>query len=543
VTSTRTRTAARGALAGLVAAALLLGTASALAALVGRGSDPFLAVGDAVVRLSPQALTSFAISTFGTYDKLVLFVGIGVVVTLAAAASGVVATRRLALGVVLPLLLVVAALVAVLTSPGTTALALLPTVVGTLVAGAAFLWLVRLAGSSRATSPGPVPVPDADVAQQQGRGTQAGGGATAAPTDHGTGAPASRRLFLGVAGAGALTAAGLAAVGRVLDGTLRDATASRDRLALPAAGNTLPDVPAGAELVDGAPFRTPNADFYRVDTALTVPQIPAEGWTVRVHGLVDRPLELDWNALTTRFEVMDREITLVCVSNPVGGELAGNAVWRGIRLSDVLAEAGVDPAADMVLSTSVDGWTASTPLAALVDAEDPLLAFAMNGEPLPFDHGFPVRMVVPGLYGYVSATKWVTDLKVTTFAEDEAYWTPRGYAAEAPVKVASRIELPASFARLATGPVVVAGTAWHPGVGIDAVEVRVDDGDWQPAELGEVPGPTTWRQWRYEWAAEPGQHTLRVRATDAEGEVQTDERAEIAPDGSSGWHSVVVTVT
>ncbi|WP_380166732.1 molybdopterin-dependent oxidoreductase [Jannaschia sp. R86511] len=527
MTTTSHHTRTRGALAGLVAAALLLGTATAAAAVVGRGSDPFLAVGDTVVRLSPPVLTSFAIETFGSYDKLVLFVGIGVVLALVAAGSGVLATRRLALGLVAPVGLVLAAGAAVLAAPATTVTDLLPLLVGTAVGATAFVLLVRLAAGRRRGAP--VRADDAD-------GTTAADGTGARP-------PASRRLFLGLVGAGAAASAGLVAAGQVLGRTLRDATASRDGLALPPASNSLDDVPTGAELVEGAPFRTPNADFYRVDTALTVPQESAEDWVVRVHGLVDRPLELDWAALTTRFEVVDREITLVCVSNPVGGELAGNAVWRGIRLADVLAEAGVDPRADMVLSTSVDGWTASTPLEALVDTDDPLLAFAMNGEPLPFEHGFPVRMVVPGLYGYVSATKWVTDLKVTTFAEDEAYWTPRGYAAEAPVKIASRIELPASFAQLDAGPVVVAGTAWHPGVGIDTVEVRVDDGDWQPAELGEVPGPTTWRQWRFEWDAEPGQHTLRVRATDAEGEVQTDERAEIAPDGSSGWHSVVVTVT
>ncbi|WP_340294678.1 molybdopterin-dependent oxidoreductase, partial [Aquipuribacter hungaricus] len=334
----------------------------------------------------------------------------------------------------------------------------------------------------------------------------------------------------------------MAALGRVVGTTADDAAASRAGLGLPPAGNTVPAVPAGAEVVEGATFRTANADFYRVDTALTVPREAADTWVVRVHGLVDRELELTWDRLTRTFDVVDREITMVCVSNPVGGTLAGNAVWRGVRLADVLAEAGVDPTADMVLSTSVDGWTASTPLAALVDSDDAMLAFGMNGEPLPFEHGFPVRMVVPGLYGYVSATKWVTDLEVTRFADDEAYWTPRGYAAEAPVKTASRIEVPESFAQLPAGTVVVAGTAWHPGLGVDAVEVRVDGGDWQPAQLGEVPGPTTWRQWRYEWAAEPGQHRLEVRATDADGEVQTEERAEIAPDGSTGWHSVVVTV-
>ena len=488
-----------------------------MSVLVGRGSDPFLAVGDTVVRFSPKELTSFAIETFGSYDKLVLFVGIGVVLALVAAAAGTIATRRLGPGLTIPVLLVLAAGAAVLTSPGATALKLVPLVVGTVVGATAFVVLVRLA---RVGKPA-----DGSPTEQEPRPARA-----------------SRRLFLAAAGATAVGAAALAGVGRVLGGTLRDATASRDGLALPAATNAVPETPTGAQLVEGGPFRTANADFYRVDTALTVPQIPAEGWTVRVHGLVDNTLELDWNGLTSRFEVVDREITMVCVSNPVGGELAGNAVWRGVRLADVLTEAGVDPSADMVLSTSVDGWTASTPLAALLDSDDAMLAFGMNGEPLPFEHGFPVRMVVPGLYGYVSATKWVTDLKVTRFADDEAYWTPRGYAAEAPVKTASRIEVPESFAQLPAGTVVVAGTAWHPGLGIDAVEVRVDGGDWQPADLGEVGGPTTWRQWRWEWAAEPGQHTVEVRATDADGGIQTDERAEIAPDGSTGWHSVVVTV-
>lgn len=535
MTTSATHPAARGALAGLVSAALLLGTATATAALVGRGSDPFLAVGDTVVRLSPPALTSFAISTFGSYDKLVLFVGIGVVLAVVAAVSGAVAVRRLLLGSLVPVVGVLAAGAAVLASPGARPVDLVPLAVGTLVAAPVLVLLVRLTARPRTV------VPTADASTADASTAEVTG-----VTDDGVvpvraGAP--RRLFLLATGSTALVATGLAAAGRALGRTVADAAGSRAGLVLPETTSAVPDVAAGSELVPQAPFRTPNADFYRVDTALTVPQVPAEQWVVRVTGMVERELELDWTALTRDHEVVDREVTLVCVSNPVGGDLAGNAVWRGVRLAEVLAEAGVDPAADMVLSTSVDGWTASTPLAALVDSDDALLAFGMNGEPLPFEHGFPVRMVVPGLYGYVSATKWVTELKVTTFAEDEAYWTPRGYAAEAPVKTASRIEVPESFARVPAGPTVVAGTAWHPGLGVDRVEVRVDGGDWQEAELGEVPGPTTWRQWRYEWAAEPGQHRLEVRATDADGETQTEERAEIAPDGSSGWHSVVVTVT
>ncbi|WP_336921670.1 molybdopterin-dependent oxidoreductase [Aquipuribacter sp. SD81] len=505
----------RGAVAGLGAAALLLGTAHLVAAVVGRGSDPFLAVGDAVVRLSPPALTSAAIETFGSYDKVVLLAGVAVVLVAVAAASGAVAVSRLAVGAAVPVLLVLAALVAVLSAPGAGPLDVLPTVAGTLVAVPVFVLLVRAARAARA------PSDDADVP-----------------------APAvSRRRFVGLAGAVAAVAAGLAGAGTAVASAVRDAVASREGLRLPAAAEPVGEVPAGARLVDTVPFRTPVDELYRVDTALTVPQVRAEDWRLRVHGLVDRPLELDWDSLTRTYEVVEREITLVCVSNPVGGELAGNVVWTGVRLADVLADAGVDPTADMLLSTSVDGWSASTPLEALLGDEDALLAFGIDRRPLPFEHGFPVRMVVPGLYGYVSATKWVVDLEVTRFADDEAYWTPRGYAAEAPVKTASRIDVPASFAQLEAGPVVVAGTAWHPALGIDRVEVRVDGGEWAEAELGDVPSVLTWRQWRWEWDASPGQHRLEVRATDAAGDTQTDERAEVAPDGATGWHSVAVTVT
>ena len=517
------RAAGRGALAGLVSAALLLGTASAVAALVGRGSDPFLAVGDLVVRFSPKQLTRFAIDTFGSYDKLVLFVGhrrrprAG---RRGRGGPGHAPARRRAS--TLPVLLVLAAGAAVLPSPGARAVDLVPLLVGTVVGAAAFV------------GPGPPGPP---------RPPRRPGDAPATAGDA-LPPPASRRLFLAATGGAALAAAGLAGArpGARDDRPRRRRLARRaDPAARPATPSpTCPPAPSWSTAPRSAP-RTPTstASTPRSPSPASRPRTGSSGSTASSTA----SSTLTWDRLTRTFDVVDREITMVCVSNPVGGDLAGNAVWRGVRLADVLAEAGVDPSADMVLSTSVDGWTASTPLASLVDSDDALLAFGMNGEPLPFEHGFPVRMVVPGLYGYVSATKWVVDLEVTRFADDEAYWTPRGYAAEAPVKTASRIEVPASFEQLPAGTVVVAGTAWHPGLGVDAVEVRVDGGEWQQADLGEVPGPTTWRQWRWEWDAEPGQHTLEVRATDADGVTQTDERAEIAPDGSTGWHSVVMTVT
>jgi len=291
-----------------------------------------------------------------------------------------------------------------------------------------------------------------------------------------------------------------------------------------------------------SPYLTPNRTFYRVDTALRVPDVPVDSWRLRIHGMVEQELDLDFEDLLSR-RLIERRITLTCVSNPVGGEYVGNATWIGVPVRELLAEAGVSADADAVKSTSADDMTIGTPLSALTDENrDALLAVAMNGEPLPLEHGFPVRMVTPGLYGYVSATKWLVDLEVTRFADFEAYWTSRGYAAEAPIKTSSRIDVPRSFARVRAGRVPVAGVAWSQDRGIASVEVRVDGGPWAEARLADEDNVDTWRQWVWDWAATPGNHTLEVRATDASGYTQTSERAPIAPDGSTGWHSVNVTV-
>jgi DMSO/TMAO reductase YedYZ molybdopterin-dependent catalytic subunit len=286
---------------------------------------------------------------------------------------------------------------------------------------------------------------------------------------------------------------------------------------------------------------TPNEEFYRIDTALTVPQVDPATWTLRVHGLVERELTLTWDELLGA-DLVETYVTLACVSNPVGGDLVGNARWLGLPIRHVLARAVPQAGADMVLSTSVDGFTASTPLEVLTDDRDALLAIGMNGEPLPLAHGFPVRMVVPGLYGYVSATKWVTDLEVTRFADREAYWTTRGWTERGPIKTSSRIEVPRAGVSVAAGTVAVGGTAWAQHTGITAVEVQVDDSPWQQADLSTEISVDTWRQWSWQWDAEPGSHTLRVRATDATGETQTSEERDVVPDGATGWHEVTVQV-
>ncbi|MAP64589.1 MAG: hypothetical protein CMH34_12805 [Microbacterium sp.] len=320
--------------------------------------------------------------------------------------------------------------------------------------------------------------------------------------------------------------------------------AIREELALPEPRTTV-TIPEGASFdIDGlSPLITPNADFYRVDTALAVPTVDPSMWRLVVDGMVEERVELSFEDLLD-MGLDEYAVTLTCVSNEVGGGLVGNAVWLGVPIRDVLARAGVQGEADMVLSRSVDGYTASTPLTSLVDEGiDAILAVGMNGEPLPVEHGFPVRMVVPGLYGYVSATKWVTALTVTTFAEDEAYWTPRGYSARAPIKFSSRIDTPRTGSPVGAGTVPIADMAWAQTVGISRVEVSIDDGPWQQATVSTPINDDTWVQWYLEWDAEPGTHYIAVRAVDRDGDVQTQERAPIAPDGSSGWQRVLVTVT
>ncbi|WP_306291666.1 molybdopterin-dependent oxidoreductase [Microbispora sp. GKU 823] len=351
-----------------------------------------------------------------------------------------------------------------------------------------------------------------------------------------------RRLLTGAAAGVAV--AGVAGLGGWLLSGSKDAELARRGVArmLPRAARPAAPIPAGADLrISGlTPFVTPNAEFYRVDTALVVPSVDPARWTLKIHGLVDRPVELTFADLLKR-PLTEADVTLTCVSNEVGGPYAGNARWLGARLADVLREAGIRREADMLLSVSEDGWTCGTPVDVVMDGRDALLAVAMNGEVLPEAHGFPVRQVVPGLYGYVSATKWVTEIRVTRFDRDEAYWTPRGWAPRGPIKTQSRIDLPRDGDEVTAGRTTVAGVAWAQHRGVDAVEVRVDGGAWRQARLADVPGPDTWRQWSLDLDLTPGRHTISVRATDATGYTQTADEVPPAPDGATGLHTVTVT--
>ncbi|MCR6690593.1 molybdopterin-dependent oxidoreductase [Cellulomonas sp.] len=491
-----------GPVAGLAAGVVTVGVASVVALATGATTDPLVAVGAAFVDATPAWLKDAAVDAFGTADKLALGVGEVLVLACLAVLAGVLAVRRWAWGAALVVLLGVVAMAAALGRPDAGWTAAVPSFVGT-VAG---LWTLRTL--CRRARDDQRPDPD------------------------------GRRGFLRAA----LVATGLGVVGiglgRLGSAAGRAAAAVREQLTLPRPVRAAPAPTAGVDLgVEGAePWVTPADDFYRIDTALVVPQVDPASWRLRVHGLVEQEVELTWDELLAS-DLVEAWVTLCCVSNPVGGDLVGNQRWLGLPVRDVLARARPTADADMVLSRSADGWTASTPLGALTDDRDALLAIGMDGEPLPAQHGFPVRMVVPGLYGYVSATKWVTELEVTRFDRATAYWTERGWAPLGPVKTQSRIEVPASGARLAAGQVVVAGTAWAQHRGVTRVQVQVDDGPWAEATLADEAGIDSWRQWRYAWEATPGEHRLRVRAADPEG-TQTGAVADVVPDGATGYHEI-----
>uniref|UniRef100_A0A942SZM0 Molybdopterin-dependent oxidoreductase n=1 Tax=Neobacillus citreus TaxID=2833578 RepID=A0A942SZM0_9BACI len=367
--------------------------------------------------------------------------------------------------------------------------------------------------------------------------------AAAVPTAAPRPAAAERRAFLVWGVSAAALALVVGGASRLGTSALQAAAAARRAVRLPRAASPAAAVPDSASLdVPGiTPYVTPNADFYRIDTALRVPSVDPAEWRLRIHGAVDHEVELTWDELLA-LPLEEHHATLSCVSNEVGGDLIGTALWLGYPIRRLLERAGPHADADMVLSRSVDGFSAGTPLDVLQDEDTAaILAVGMNGEPLPPEHGFPVRMVVPGLFGYVSATKWVAELEVTRFADAQGYWTPRGWSERGPVKLESRIDVPRAGASVEAGSTVaVAGVAWQPHTGVRGVQVRVDDGPWQDAELADSVSADTWRQWVLRWTPTAGEHRLQVRAVSADGEVQTSVERPPAPNGATGWHTVTV---
>jgi DMSO/TMAO reductase YedYZ molybdopterin-dependent catalytic subunit len=517
------RCALAGAVSGLLAAAAALAVAQLAAGIIGPLASPVVAVGEVAINLTPVPVKDFVIARAGSHDKQVLVAGILVVLAAFAAAVGMLTLRRARYGLAGLAVFGAAGAAAAITRPHAGALDVVPTLAGAAVAAVTLTFLARAASgrSDRGSLAADEPQPAESASVRQ---------------------PNRRRFLALAAGTAGLAAAGGWA-GQVL---LNRFNVSRLRAAvrLPTPAIPAPALPAGTRLAVAGitPFFTSNASFYRVDTELVVPQIPPDQWTLRVHGMVDRPLELSFGDLLRR-PLTEADITLACVSNQVGGPLAGNARWLGVSLAALLRQAGVQSGADQILSTSNDGWTAGTPVEAVMNDPRALLAVGMNGQPLPVAHGFPARMIVPGLFGYVSATKWVTDLELTTFTAQRSYWVRRGYAAQAPIKTMSRIDLPRPFQQVRAGRTPVAGVAWAPRRGIDAVQVRADDGPWHNAHLAAADGIDTWRQWVWYWHATPGLHQLQVRATDGTGATQPASRAGIFPDGATGWDSTAVTVT
>jgi DMSO/TMAO reductase YedYZ molybdopterin-dependent catalytic subunit len=501
VNSTHPAGARAWALAGSVSALAGLAVGHLAAAVAAPRAAPLSVLADAVIAVVPLEVSHWFIDLVGTADKPLLILGLAVGLAVAGAIAGLAWRRTPWAGLAIFALLGAVGAAAALSRPSLEAAAAIPSVLAAVLAALALTWW-DLQGRKRTV--------------------------------------AGRRGFLGLtAGLGAAALAGSWWASRVGPAAIE---ADRDALVLPE-----PDVPA----VEPGPvadfeqrglssYRTPNGEFYRIDTAITVPRIDVDGWRLRVHGMVDRELTYTMDDLLGR-ELIERDITLCCVSNQVGGDLVGNARWLGVSLADLLAEAGVDPSADQLVSRSSDGWTAGSPTELVFDGRDAMIALGMNGAPLPVDHGWPARLVIPGLYGYVSATKWLTELELTTFDAYDAYWITRGWSTPKPIKTASRIDTPRSKAD--SGTVVVAGVAWAQHRGISAVELRIDNGEWRECALSDVATGDTWRQWLLEWEAEPGDHTLTVRATDGEGIPQTSEEQGVVPDGATGLHSVTVTVS
>jgi DMSO/TMAO reductase YedYZ molybdopterin-dependent catalytic subunit len=558
----------------MLAAAVAIGAAQLTAGLTVPASSPVLAVGQAAIDLTPAPVKNFAISTFGTADKTALLGGILVVLALYAAVVGILAVRRLASGMWGLGLFAFLGLAAALTRPGSTAEYIWPTLAG---AAAGAFALARLAGAAARlnasrppadtgpVAPGPVapgpsrpapgtltppdlprspagPTEPNELRETPVAGTSSAFTFLPNPDDQGPPRGPARRRFLVGSGVAAAAAVAGTIAGREL-ATRRDVTLARAALRFPRPTVAAPPLPPGSDLrIPGlSSFITPNDSFYRVDTALLLPQVDPATWQLRIHGMVQREVTITFAELLRR-PLIEDYVTLTCVSDPVSGPYVGNAKWLGASLADLIRQARPRAGTSQLLCTSADGFTSGTPLQVVLDERNALLAVAMNGAALPVEHGFPARMVIPGLYGYVSATKWVTDIEVTTFAAATAYWAERGWSQQAPIKTESRIDVPAAGSALRPGPTRVAGVAWAQHKGVAAVEVRVDRGPWHEARLAAVPGIDTWRQWVWEWQATPGKHVIEARATDKTGYTQTAVQAPPEPDGASGYPSAAVTI-
>ncbi|RAN72030.1 oxidoreductase [Bacillus sp. SRB_336] len=534
-------------LAGVVCTGVGVAVGELVAAVVSPSASPVSAVGQGVIGALPGGTKEWAIHLFGTSDKTVFLVSMVVVMAVLAAAAGLLEHARHGVGLALIALFGLAGIVAVASRPDASGVAFVAPVLAGGLSMALLAWmrgrflLPGLAGElkgeydagRRLRAPPPVPVPSPAKPPATPTATPAETSTAVVPPND------TRRTFLGYMGAGAvvaLLAGGAAVMLRRASVVVADL---RAKVTLPRALKPAPQVPAAAvlDIAGITPLVTDPTSFYRIDTALVVPAVNSDTWNLTVNGMVEREVSLTFAQLLAK-PLVESYVTIGCVSNDVGGNLVGNARWLGWPVRELLAEAGVKPGADMVLSRSTDGFTAGTPLEALTDGRNAMIAVGMDGAPLPLVHGYPARLIVPGLYGYVSATKWLSELKVTTFAADQGYWTPLGWSARGPIKTASRIDVPRSGANPPAGRFTAAGVAWSPQRGISAVQVQLDGGPWQGASLAAALNKDTWVQWQAPLTLMPGKHQLKVRAVDGTGAVQTGDVAPPAPDGATGWDTV-----
>jgi DMSO/TMAO reductase YedYZ molybdopterin-dependent catalytic subunit len=501
----------RYALFGILSALAGMGVGHLVAALTEPESSPVLAVGEVVIDHTPTPLKNWAIAHFGTHDKTILVGSVLVGVLLLAAVAGLLARRSFRLGAGLLVLLVGVAMYAALSRPVVHPVDALPGLV-TAAVGVATLWLLVRLERRRDTSDAVAATRTSDLSR--------------------------RGVLLGIGGV-AVIAAASGYAGRMI----AHSRAAIGAITLPRPKSPAKAFPTGLDdKVPGiTPFRTTVDDFYRVDTRLSLPIVEAGSWELVIDGDVARSQSLSYDDLLA-MPMIERDITLTCVSNDVGGPYVGGARWLGVPLQALLDRAGVGQGADQILSTDVDGMTISTPLALATDGRDAMIAVGMNGEPLPRAHGFPARMVVPGLYGFISGCKWINRMTLTTYADHTAYWTDRGWSERAPIKLESRIDTPHGLQRVKAGRTFIGGIAWAQPVGVATVEVQVDGGPWQQAVLGPSAGNDYWRQWYLEWDAQPGARQLSCRATDRDGQVQTSVRTATFPDGASGIQRIQVTV-
>ncbi|MFL6025287.1 MAG: molybdopterin-dependent oxidoreductase [Friedmanniella sp.] len=498
-------------LAGVLSAAVALGVGHLAAALLNPVASPVLAVGSALVDAAPTPAKELAVRTLGNADKPVLLGSVGLVLLVVAALLGVVAWRRpwVAYGGI--------ALLGVAGAAAAAARGPLADTLPSLVAGIAGVTALRFLLSRGAA-----------VAEHP------------APTRGAAGR--SRRGFLLGLGATAVLAAVTAGGGAVVGYARQAGAAARRALRLPTPTSAAPPLPDGVQLPGMTPFTTPSADFYRVDISLVTPRVDAADWSLRIDGMVDRPLTLSYQELLA-MPLIERDVTLTCVSNEVGGRYVSSGRWLGVPLREVIARVGVQPGVDQVFTYSSDsGYTCSTPFQAVSDGRDAMVVVGLNGEVLPDERGYPARLLVPGLFGFVSATKWLERIEFTTYARRTAYWTARQWATDAPVLTQSRIDVPASLGSIRRDNPVLAGVAWAQHRGIAGVEIRVDGGAWQQTRLAADGGADLWRQWSFRYDGPPGRHLAQVRARDLAGNLQPEQRTKVFPDGARGWHQIQFTV-